>query len=378
MEFEPCCARRYERSAICLAKGAGYKTDRMASHKMNPVFTALSLILWALTGFSFAKDRSRYRNCYLLFVTLMVSIVALTFIAGDYQAQVMVVLMFALFLTLLIVPIFLVINGVVMIRREGHSLANLLSLGLGLVVGIGEIAAYLALVMPQISVPGLDGRSHFVEFTRFGMFLSASVFYFSMTFVVFMTYCVFLQVLPLRKDFDYVIIHGAGLLGGDRVSKLLADRIDKAIAVYRRDPTPPILIPSGGKGSDESISEAEAMERYLLEKGVPAEQIAREDQSATTLENLRNSKAIIDELSGGRGGYTALVTSNYHVYRALRYCRRIGLRCVGIGSHVAFYYWPSALIREYIAVHAERKRLITLLVGWLLFMAPMILANLIS
>ena len=130
----------------------------------------------------------------------MVSIVALTFIAGDYQAQVMVVLMFALFLTLLIVPIFLVINGVVMIRREGHSLANLLSLGLGLVVGIGEIAAYLALVMPQISVPGLDGRSHFVEFTRFGMFLSASVFYFSMTFVVFMTYCVFLQILPLRKE----------------------------------------------------------------------------------------------------------------------------------------------------------------------------------
>ena len=345
---------------------------------MNPVFTALSLILWALTAFSFARDRSRYRNCYLLFVTLMVSIVALTFIAGDYQAQVMVVLMFALFLTLLIVPIFLVINGVVMIRREGHSLANLLSLGLGLVVGIGEIAAYLALVMPQISVPGLDGRSHFVEFTRFGMFLSASVFYFSMTFVVFMTYCVFLQVLPLRKDFDYVIIHGAGLLGGDRVSKLLADRIDKAIAVYRRDPTPPILIPSGGKGSDESISEAEAMEKYLLEKGIPADRIAREDQSATTLENLRNSKAIIDELSGGRGGYTALVTSNYHVYRALRYCRRIGLRCVGIGSHVAFYYWPSALIREYIAVHAERKRLITLLVGWLLFMTPMILANLIT
>jgi hypothetical protein len=38
---------------------------------------------------------------------------------------------------------------------------------------------------------------------------------------------------------------------------------------------------------------------------------------------------------------------------------------------VAFYYWPSALIREYIAVHAEKKHLIILLVGWLLFMAPL-------
>ena len=68
---------------------------------------SFSALCWALFFILFTKDRSRYRNCYLLFVTLMVSIVALTFIAGDYQAQVMVVLMFALFLTLLIVPIFL-------------------------------------------------------------------------------------------------------------------------------------------------------------------------------------------------------------------------------------------------------------------------------
>ena len=63
--------------------------------------------------------------------------------------------------------------------------------------------------------------------------------------------------------------------------------------------------------------------------------------------------------------YTALVSSNYHVYRALRYCREVGLECTGIGSHVAFYYWPSALIREYIAIHAEKKHLILFLAGWL-------------
>ena len=169
-----------------------------------------------------------------------------------------------------------------------------------------------------------------------------------------------------------MIIHGAGLLEGDRVSKLLASRLDKAIEVYRKDPSPPILIPSGGKGPDETISEGEAMERYLLEKGIPADKILREDRSATTFENLRNSKAIID--SRGGSTYTALVTSNYHVYRALRYCRKMGLKCIGIGSHVAFYYWPSALIREFIAVHAERKHLILLTVGWLFWMLPLYFA----
>ena len=136
--------------------------------------------------------------------------------------------------------------------------------------------------------------------------------------------------------------------------------------VYRKDPSPTKFIPSGGKGADESISEAEAMKRYLLEQGIPEDDIILEDKSTTTLENLKFSKNIIDSREGRK--YTALVTSNYHVYRALRYCRRVGLKCKGIGSHVAFYYWPSALIREFIAVHTEKKHAILFILGWAFWM----------
>ena len=154
------------------------------------------------------------------------------------------------------------------------------------------------------------------------------------------------------------------------MSKLLRDRLDKAVEVYRSDPSPTVLIPSGGQGPDETISEAEAMERYLLSKGIPEKDIIREDRSTSTMENLRFSKEIIDSREGRK--YTALVTSNYHVYRALRYCRKIGLKCTGIGSHVAFYYWPSALIREYIAIHTEPKHAVLLILGWLLSIAPVL------
>jgi uncharacterized SAM-binding protein YcdF (DUF218 family) len=91
------------------------------------------------------------------------------------------------------------------------------------------------------------------------------------------------------------------------------------------------------------------------------------------MENLENCKKLIDGMEGRK--YTTLVTSNYHVYRALRYCRKIGLECTGIGSHVAFYYWPSALIREFVAIHNEKKDFIMFVAGWILWMIlPMLYA----
>ena len=127
-----------------------------------------------------------------------------------------------------------------------------------------------------------------------------------------------------------------------------------------------MLIPSGGQGGDETIPEAAAMKQYLLDRGIPEKDILMEDQSKNTLENLKNSKAILDGFDGRK--YTALVTGNYHVYRALRNCRRIGLKCTGIGSRVALYFWPSALIREFIAVHTEPKHAVLYGFGWLFWL----------
>jgi uncharacterized SAM-binding protein YcdF (DUF218 family) len=200
------------------------------------------------------------------------------------------------------------------------------------------------------------------------LFISLSVIYVSVVFVSFMSYTVLLQLIPRKRDFDYVIIHGSGLLRGREVSKLLADRIDKAIEVYEKDPTPPILIPSGGKGRDEEISEAEAMEQYLIEHGIPKDHIIKEDRSATTRENLAFSKKIIDERDADP--YVALVTSNYHVYRALSLCDDIDLECTGIGAHVARYYWPSALLREFAAIMSKKKNLLIFIAGWLCSVIP--------
>lgn len=329
------------------------------------IFFAIALLWWLMFYFSFAKDRSRYHNCYLLIIAFLHTLLALLNLAESNMARVLSDLLIVFILALLIVPFFLIHNGIVMIRREGRSLPNLLSLFLGIMIGFGEITSIFLFFS---YVMALNNDDTFIQIINsMGLpfsLISISIIYASVSFLIFMIYVLFLQIIPIKHDFDYIIIHGAGLIGGNRVSKLLSDRIDKAIEIYHKDPTPPFMIPSGGKGNDEEISEAHAMADYLISKGIPEERIILEDKSTTTYENLLNSKKIIDQR--GDGKYIALVTSNYHVYRALRYCRKIGLKCTGIGSHVAFYYWPSALIREYVAVHAERKHLIIFVLGWLL------------
>ena len=332
---------------------------------------AVSLFFWILFYNCFSKDRSRYRNSYLLFLALSSTLLALLFSTVSYINGAVVILLLLIFLAILIVPFFLIHNGIVMIRNEGRSLQNLLSLFFGITIALGEIATFLVVALSIMSDTKDQQILNFISVAGTPLIItSISVIYLSVSFLIFMLYTLFLQIIPKKKDFDYVIIHGAGLLDGQRVSKLLSDRIDKALDVYHKDPTPPFLIPSGGQGDDEKVSEASAMAAYIKEKGIPEDKIIIEDRSKTTYENLLNSKKIIDERDGDK--YIALVTSNYHVYRALRHAKKVGLKCTGIGSRVAFYYWPSALIREYIAVHAEKKHLLILILGWLLCLAPFI------
>ncbi|MFC2662902.1 MAG: YdcF family protein [Eubacterium sp.] len=323
-----------------------------------------ALIFWDILAFSMFKDRSRYRNTVYLMIALIATIPFIAAIFDPKQDVAIGIILACILLLILAVPAILTANGIIMIRREGKSLANVLSLFVGIGVSVGECCLIAFLF---ISSMGIQSLARSILFPIL-IIIAVTVTYASMVFVAFMFYTLLLQSIPHKRDFDYVIIHGCGLIGGHKVSKLLADRLDRAIEIYQKDPTPPILIPSGGRGSDESLSEADAMAGYLLEHGIPEDHILKEDQSATTLENLKFSKKLIDSQQGRK--YTVLVTSNYHVFRALRYARQISLKCTGVGAHTAAYYWPSALIREFIAVHAEKKHMILFFIGWVIIMMP--------
>ncbi len=329
-----------------------------------------ALFFWLVFIYSMHHNRSRYRNTFLLMMAGCFSIPFVCSLTGEYAATTFVVLLLLIILLISFVPIGLIWNGILMWRREGRSLGNLLSLVFGLIIGIGEIATFIFVLLTGSQV--VDRWSDFLSHISQGLFfILISVIYVSLVFVSFMFYCLFLQIIPHKRDFDYVIIHGSGLHKDGTVTQLLKDRCDKAIEVYRKEPSPPILVPSGSQGADEVCSEAMAMKNYLLSQGIPENRIEMEGQSTTTWENLKFSKTLIESFPGRH--YVALVTSNYHVYRALRYCSKLNFSCTGIGARVASYYWPSALIREFVAVHREPKHLILFLIGYVLVIASILI-----
>ncbi|MBQ8137012.1 MAG: YdcF family protein [Clostridia bacterium] len=322
---------------------------------LGPLFAGL----WAITILLTVFRPQRYLNSLLLMAALLVTVVFVSgFFSPDVRGTILLVFFLLTALALFLVPLFLIINGIQMLRRESVCPAHLLSLGLGIAVGIGEIAS-------AAYVLGTAGMLPIGRWNLWMLMLAVTVFYFSFLVLSFVVYSVFMQILPRRMDFDFVIIHGCGLSGGDHMTKLLSNRVDKAIEIYKKCGKKPFLIPSGGQGADEKISEAKAMADYLVSHGIPEARILPEDRSGTTEENLKNSKAIIDTRPGSKK--TALVSSNYHVYRCLRLARKLHLPCTGIGADVALYFWPSALIREFIAVFVTKEFFPWAILGYVLF-----------
>jgi hypothetical protein len=93
---------------------------------------------------------------------------------------------------------------------------------------------------------------------------------------------------------------------------------------------PPVLITSGGQGPRERLPEARAMADYLIRRGIPGDRVACEERSRNTDQNLRFSKAIMQERIPGY--LCVVVTSNFHVFRAAITARRTGVNGQVVGS----------------------------------------------
>jgi uncharacterized SAM-binding protein YcdF (DUF218 family) len=117
----------------------------------------------------------------------------------------------------------------------------------------------------------------------------------------------------------------------------------------------PLLITSGGQGTDEDIPESHAMASYLIERGVPGDRVLREDRSTSTMENLTCSREL---MVGRRPNYRCLiVTNNFHAFRAALTARKAKVNGQVVGSPTAAYYWPTATIREFVAILFSHKYL---------------------
>ena len=146
-------------------------------------------------------------------------------------------------------------------------------------------------------------------------------------------------------------------------------RIDRALAFDREQAEKwdhhAKFVPSGGQGSDEVISEAESMKRYLMEQGIPEERILKEDRSVNTYQNMAFSKKVIQKDAGRLSEKTiGFSTTNYHVFRGYTLAQRVGMKVRGLSAKTKLYFFPNAFLREFIGLLFEKKwiHLIALLI----------------
>lgn len=309
---------------------------------------------------SFYQDKRRLINAFLLLLSLIFAYFSLVVWTYQHLPDLHELLLAGLYLLLpglsTIFAILLMINGVIILKKEGKRLSNMLSLGFG-----GGLLTYFLLFFAYTRTnPSLN--SPIYRLFHYGIFFLSYLFVFLIfIFLAFLVYSLLYLNLPKKKDYDFIIIHGAGLLGGDRVTPLLAARIDKAIWAFEQAEKAGVkLIASGGQGADEKISEARAIANYLLDKGIDEASILLEDSSTTTYENLKFSKMLAEkEVANPK---FLFVTNNYHVFRTSLFARRLKMVGEGLGAKTANYYVPSAFIREYVAILVKLKWLLIALV----------------
>lgn len=146
---------------------------------------------------------------------------------------------------------------------------------------------------------------------------------------------------------DALIVLGCGVRG-ERVSLTLKRRLDAALAYANENPDT-IVIVSGGQGKGEDIPEAEAMRRYLVSCGLPEGRIRAEEESDSTYTNFLNSKRIIEK-EIGTNAKVLFVTTRFHVLRAERVARSLGLEAEGVGARGVSYITPNDYMRESLVI----------------------------
>lgn len=125
-------------------------------------------------------------------------------------------------------------------------------------------------------------------------------------------------------DPECIMVLGAAVRPDGTPCKMLRDRLDLGIALYKQGVASKLLF--SGDNGQVVYNEVNAMKKYAVNEGVPEEDIFLDHAGFSTYESVYRAKAIFDVDS------MVVVTQRYHLYRALYGCRRMGITVKGAAA----------------------------------------------
>lgn len=188
------------------------------------------------------------------------------------------------------------------------------------------------------------------------IFIKYVSIYFSITFIIFCILNIIVNLNIRKRTYNVIIVLGGYLLNGNQLTRALTKRLNLAIELYNSQKERTKIIVSGGKIREETITEAEAMEKYLISKNIPIQDIIKEDKSKNTLENFKFSKQKLEELNISEN--IAFVSNNFHILRSKIYASKNKVKAKGIGAKTLWYYFPEAFVNEYLAILLLSKNIL--------------------
>ena len=127
-----------------------------------------------------------------------------------------------------------------------------------------------------------------------------------------------------KQHFQTILVLGSLINPDRKPATVTRERLNADIHLARQNPQAKVIV-SGAKGDDEPISEASSMRHYLLDHGIAKNRIIMEKRARDTSQNIAYSKPYFK-------GKTVLVTSDFHLYRALLLADKQGLHLAGYAA----------------------------------------------
>jgi vancomycin permeability regulator SanA len=121
---------------------------------------------------------------------------------------------------------------------------------------------------------------------------------------------------------DCILVLGAGVDASGRPSYMLADRLERAVELYRAGASDRLLV-SGDHGRAE-YDEVNAMKRYALSAGIPSENVFMAHAGFSPYESIYRARDVFQAKK------IIAVTQDYHLYRSLYIAKRLGLEAYGV------------------------------------------------
>lgn len=144
------------------------------------------------------------------------------------------------------------------------------------------------------------------------------------------------------KDIDAILVLGCEVRPDGSLSPMLKDRLDRGIELYKIGVAPKVIV-SGDHGQDH-YDETNAMKQYMIDNGVPSEDIFMDHAGFATYDSMYRAKYIFGVKK------CLVVTQEYHLYRAMYIGNALGMETYGAAAAKTNYYGQLGRdFREYLA-----------------------------